>query len=519
MKYLFFAAIAICVVYVLIMLIGVAVQYVKNNTYQFKRKEKTNTGAFEDSEEETKKAHKISDEAVQDIGSFEISDYWIDLTASYEKQGMEKTTQNTATEFYPGYSLKSVTYNERLHRCKVVIIKFTKYKTIVRYVQRNYVKYPVYSDWKSRSKLIEKSISFTREDIERLKSNEDNLIAGFAFLILYTLKRTDLYPAWFYRTVYNLMHEKKAETAKEAILFFQASIKKEEERFSKDTKETRANIDHAREAKTALVARKDKIERKLQKSANATSFRYRCLEKKKQTIDGKTNAIDEQLNACLASLSKQTEEHGKQIAIYNSKIDDVRLLEERLNESYMRAMQEIGQGAVPEVLYDDTYVDPNEDLHQLNNMSTEIFEQKERIVAVIDAGRMEEAHHMIYEAYTSYIEFPISLHFLLLDCHRAVYSHRDEDFGNILFVLEICDLDMRLFDDGRITDGQDMCWPSAERKAIILEKENRYEEAISVCEWALDHGCREHDHSAYGFQKRIEKLRGKISSEMGKEEI
>ena len=88
MKYLFFAAIAICVVYVLIMLIGVAVQYVKNNTYQFKRKEKTNTGAFEDSEEETKKAHKISDEAVQDIGSFEISDYWIDLTASYEKQGM-----------------------------------------------------------------------------------------------------------------------------------------------------------------------------------------------------------------------------------------------------------------------------------------------------------------------------------------------------------------------------------------------------------------------------------------------
>jgi len=54
----------------------------------------------------------------------------------------------------------------------------------------------------------------------------------------------------------------------------------------------------------------------------------------------------------------------------------------------------------------------------------------------------------------------------------------------------------------------DICIPSFERLAIIYEKQDRLEEAMSVCEAAIHYGL--HDSTKGGFEARLDKLNKKL---------
>ena len=57
-------------------------------------------------------------------------------------------------ELTPTYTVKSVDFNEATRITKIEIMQSQHYRTIDRYVTHNYVRHPIYSDWKTRTKVI-----------------------------------------------------------------------------------------------------------------------------------------------------------------------------------------------------------------------------------------------------------------------------------------------------------------------------------------------------------------------------
>jgi hypothetical protein len=111
----------------------------------------------------------------------------------------------------PEYYLTSVNFSDATRATKIEIVKRTYYRKIVRYVTRNYVKYPIYSDWVYREKRITKSIVLNNETLEGLPDNEDPLIAAFAIEILTKIGKEEIYPSWLQTALINVEYKEKAE--------------------------------------------------------------------------------------------------------------------------------------------------------------------------------------------------------------------------------------------------------------------------------------------------------------------
>lgn len=99
----------------------------------------------------------------------------------------------------PEYSLLKVDFDPVSRRAKITFSERVYYRTIERYVTRNYEKFPEYSDWKTKTKKVQKSIHLTNEALESLYTHEDKLIATFAYEIIPKLHNNELLPAWFIR--------------------------------------------------------------------------------------------------------------------------------------------------------------------------------------------------------------------------------------------------------------------------------------------------------------------------------
>lgn len=104
---------------------------------------------------------------------------------------------DTPKSLEPIYQLNVLDLNRVSRVAKLEFIERKYYRTIDRYVTRNYVKYPVYSEWKMKEKSIKKTIKLTNQTLENLNLNDDELVAKFAEDIVIKLDMPELYPSWF----------------------------------------------------------------------------------------------------------------------------------------------------------------------------------------------------------------------------------------------------------------------------------------------------------------------------------
>lgn len=100
------------------------------------------------------------------------------------------------------YSLDNVDFNLTTRITRLEFTRKQKYRTIVKYVTRDYVKYPVYSEWKTRTKKIKKTIKLSNLELENLEHNDDSLIAWFAYEIVSKLPSEELLPSWYLNKKY-----------------------------------------------------------------------------------------------------------------------------------------------------------------------------------------------------------------------------------------------------------------------------------------------------------------------------
>ena len=116
--------------------------------------------------------------------------------ANYNNALIKAQGGNTK-ELPPIYSLTNVDFNIATRVAKIEIRQSQKYRTIQRYVTQNYVKYPIFSEWKLREKIINKTLKLTNAELESLNVHPDNLIKMFAEEIVIQLNNEELFPSWF----------------------------------------------------------------------------------------------------------------------------------------------------------------------------------------------------------------------------------------------------------------------------------------------------------------------------------
>ena len=114
-----------------------------------------------------------------------------------EREELINAQQGEAKELPPILSLVKVEFDIYTRNAKIEFLQEQQYRTIVRYVTQNYVRYPIYSEWKKKRKTITKTLKLTNSTLETLNTNNDKLIRMFARDIVASLNNETLFPSWF----------------------------------------------------------------------------------------------------------------------------------------------------------------------------------------------------------------------------------------------------------------------------------------------------------------------------------
>jgi len=102
-----------------------------------------------------------------------------------------------------------------------------------------------------------------------------------------------------------------------------------------------------------------------------------------------------------------------------------------------------------------------------------------------------------------------STHFAYNELIDVYYKQRDDRDDAIKKCIEYCKKDIEIAEEFVAEFGEVPRIPSFKRLAIIYERQDRYEEALVVCDQALDIGTT--DGTKGGFEGRKKRLRKKMN--------
>ncbi len=103
-----------------------------------------------------------------------------------------------------------------------------------------------------------------------------------------------------------------------------------------------------------------------------------------------------------------------------------------------------------------------------------------------------------------------STHFTYTSLIEVYYKQRDDREDAIEKCIEYCKRDIEITDDFVDEFGEVPRIPSFKRLAIIYEKQERYEDALDICNQALRVGTT--DGTKGGFKSRKERIRKKMGN-------
>lgn len=95
------------------------------------------------------------------------------------------------------YEFSNMDFDLKTRIARLEFTKIQEYRTIQKYVTQDYVRYPIYSDWKVKTKLIKVTIKLTNSELEKLNKHENELIKLFSDEIILKINDENLFPSWF----------------------------------------------------------------------------------------------------------------------------------------------------------------------------------------------------------------------------------------------------------------------------------------------------------------------------------
>ena len=120
----------------------------------------------------------------------------------------------------PRFSLSNVEFNITTRVTRIEFLQTQEYRTIKKYVTQNYVKYPIYSEWKTKQKTLKKTIKLTNSELEQLNVNSDELIKMFADEIVFKLNNEELFPSWFIKKYLKIELDYDLKSMKDNLMNF-----------------------------------------------------------------------------------------------------------------------------------------------------------------------------------------------------------------------------------------------------------------------------------------------------------
>ena len=97
----------------------------------------------------------------------------------------------------PIYIINDFKFNETSRMARIEGCIITKYRAIDRYITRNYVKYPIYGDWKEKKKNVQYNIKLSNEKLENLNQHSDDFLRKKAREIIKKIDNKSLEPSWY----------------------------------------------------------------------------------------------------------------------------------------------------------------------------------------------------------------------------------------------------------------------------------------------------------------------------------
>ena len=202
------------------------------------------------------------------------------ISRSYNKeqdpyeQYLRDSANTDLKELPPKYEFLNTSFNPNTRMSKIQFKEIQKYRTIEKYITRNYIRYPIYSEWKEKTKIVSRSIKLTNTELETLNQNSDFLIRQFARYIVINLRNEALYPSWFImdklkaeciRICYNKKKEIDAYKNKDYIQIKNVENKRDS---------ISVKIECEQQKKNDILKQKNKLQNKLSKSSASPKFLF-----------------------------------------------------------------------------------------------------------------------------------------------------------------------------------------------------------------------------------------------------
>lgn len=250
-------------------------------------------------------------------------------------------SQGSQRERPPEFFLEQVIFNGTTRVAKIIIKQMQEYRTIVRYVTQDYVKYPIYSEWKVKQKTINKSIKLTNLELESLNKHSDALIRKFAEQIIIKINNEDLFPSWFLRIYLKKEYEldlSSFENAHKKFVFDTNKdiyrLKNEIDNYKKNNKELEEKISKDTKKKERVQLRLEKIRRSkpnlLKKILSLGIYCWFISEKRKQ----KTSLQLETIIQSITNMNELIQANNDSVNECNKKIDNKKHLIDNSEKEY-----------------------------------------------------------------------------------------------------------------------------------------------------------------------------------------
>lgn len=274
----------------------------------------------------------------------------------------KSTMQGNEKEPAPEYAISEFDFDRTSRIAHIEFTQLQKYRTITRYATRNYVKYPVYSDWKTRKKTITKTLKLTNLELEGLNDNDDFLVRKFAKEIIIRINDEELFPSWFIKEYLKEELDDSLKAMKNELDAFVLQQHKNIDKSTRNKSLFKYKNSNLRKKLLEVQAEKDKLSSKLSKAQSRKQntlksilsfgiYSYLISESRKGKLNAKLRLMEDDLskikkaiadnNAIInmyedaivtskSDIAERKENYEKEIeerkTIYNEKLSKVKTL-------------------------------------------------------------------------------------------------------------------------------------------------------------------------------------------------
>lgn len=263
------------------------------------------------------------------------------------KDQLIKSQQGIQTSTTPVVRLSDLDFNEQTRIAHITFIETKQYRRIERYVTRDRVRYPIYSDWITKSKIIKKTIKLSNQVLESMENYDDTYITINRHEIILRLNNSDYYPSWFIKDMFRNEMDNDIKKLNEANSSAKQKNLNKIDLATKNNKKLADELLIIKHEEKWIKKRLNKATKRLARSSNKKNYLFLSIITfgiysifhSKRAIDKNSKKVD-QLTACKNQIDKKIRDLSHSIDVGKEAIEQLKKSNDNLDINNKKAIQE-----------------------------------------------------------------------------------------------------------------------------------------------------------------------------------